>query len=452
MAGSAAHQQYIVVIGAGVAGLAAARRLTAAGARVTVLERGPIVGGRVATVEAQGCRYELGAEFLASFYTRTLSLIDELGLRAELRRIPSSAAVLRAGRLHSLWASARVAFTPLVGPRHKLALSYLFGSLVRHGPLLDLRAFHRAYPIDDASVSDYARAHLSDDLLEYVLQPPLAGIFYWTPERTSRALLLLVLRAGLSRPSGLQLFTMREGLGQIPRALAAGIDVRTCAEALAIEPLDDAGYRVHLRQGETCAELVCDGVLCATTASVVPRLLPWLSPERQAFFAAVSYSTTAQLAIGTRRRLPRGFYGLLFPRRETPLLASATIQTVKDSEAAPRGRDVICLHMAGPAAAALAQCDDSVLGEVMLSELRRLAPRYNPGPHISFQRISRWAEALPEFDVGHFGRLREFANGAIEQDGLAFAGDYLGGPFVEGAILSGEQAAERLLGRLSNRI
>lgn len=439
--------QHIVVIGAGVAGLAAARRLTAAGARVTVLERGQCVGGRVSTAETEGCHYELGAEFLASFYTRTLALVEELGLGRDLRRIPSSAAILRGGRLHSLWASARVALTPLVSPRDKLALSYLLGSLVRHGPLLDLRAFHRAHPIDDASVSAYAQAHLSDDLLEYVLQPALSGIFYWTPERTSRALLLLVLRAGLSRAAGLQLYTMREGLGQIPRAMAAGLDVRLRAETLAVEP-DGAGFRVRARLAGAPAELRCDGVVCATTASAVPRLMPWLDAERRAFFNAVGYSATAQLAAGTRRRLPRGYYGLLFPRRETPLLASATLQTVKHSQAAPRGRDVLCIHMAGPATAALRECDDDVLAAAMLGELRRLAPRYDPSPHLAFQRVTRCPEALPEFDVGHFRRLQRFARGEIERGGLAFAGDYIGGPFVEGAILSGEQAADRLLARL----
>jgi len=443
----AAQQRQIIVIGAGVAGLAAARRLAAAGARVVVLERAPAVGGRVATAQTEGCRYELGAEFLAGFYRRTLAIVEELGLRGDVRRIPSSAAVLRGGRLHSLWASARVAFTPLVGPRHKLALSYLLGSLLRHAPLLDISAFHRAHPIDDASVSDYARAHLSSDLLEYVLQPALSGIFYWTPERTSRALLLLVLRAGLGRPSGLQLLTMREGLAEIPRAMAAGLDVRLGAEVVAVEPLP-TGYRVSVRHGPAQAELPADGVVCATTAGAVPRLLPWLDEARLAFFAAVRYSATAQLAVGLRGRLPRGFYGLLFPRRETPLLASATIQTVKDSAAAPRGRDVLCLHMAGPAAAALRECDDAVLAAAMLAELRRLAPRYDPGDRAAFQRVSRWAEALPEFDVGHFRRLQRFAAGEIEEGPLVFAGDYLGGPFVEGAILSGEQAAERLLGRL----
>jgi oxygen-dependent protoporphyrinogen oxidase len=441
-------QPHLVVIGAGVAGLAAARQLRAAGARVTVLEREHSVGGRARTALVEGCHVELGAEFLASFYTRTLALVRELGLANDLRRIPRSAAILRDGKLYALWPSLRVAFTPLVGSRQKLVLAYLAGSLLRHRPKLDLHAFGRAHTVDDASISDYARAHLSEELLEYVLQPPLSGIFYWTPEQTSRALLLLVLRAGLSGMMGMRLYTLREGLGQLAHALAAGLDVRLGAETLDVLPRAGGGYTVRAYAGGAELTLEADGVVVATTATAVSGLLPWLDDGRRAFFEAVAYSATVNLAAGTRGRLPREAYGILFPRRETPFLASATVQTIKDPGSAPRGRDVICLHLSGPAAAALRQYDDATLARLMLADLRRLVPRYDPEPQLIFQRIFRCPEALPLFDVGHFRRLAAFADGAIEAGPLVFAGDYLGGPFVEGAIVSGEQAAARLLGRV----
>jgi protoporphyrinogen/coproporphyrinogen III oxidase len=438
----------VVVIGAGVAGLAAARRLRAAGHRVTLLERADAPGGRVSSALVHGCRFELGAEFLANFYARTLALVRELGLGGELRRIPSSAATLRDGRLYPLWPNARAAFTPLIGSRPKLALSYVVGSLLRHAPLLDTRAFYKAHPIDDRSVSAYAQAHLTPEILEYVLQPPLSGIFYWTPERTSRALLLITLRAGLSNPAGMKLYTLRQGLGQLAHAMAAGLDLRAATEVTTVERRAAGGFRVWARSGGAAMAFDADALLVATTATQVPRLLPWLGGARRAFFAAISYSATANLAVGTRGRLPRSCYGILFPRCETPLLASLTVQTVKEPGHAPRGRDIVCVHLSGPAAVALRDYDDDALAQIMLADLRRLAPRYDPSPRALFQRLYRVEEALPEFDVGHFGRLQSFARGEIEEPGLAFAGDYLGGPFIEGAITSGESAAERLLAGL----
>ena len=73
----------VAVIGAGIAGLTAARKLHDAGYEVTVLEARERIGGRVYTVTdgvADGRHMELGAELIASAYTAVVALCEELGL------------------------------------------------------------------------------------------------------------------------------------------------------------------------------------------------------------------------------------------------------------------------------------------------------------------------------------------------------------------------------------
>lgn len=70
----------VIVIGAGIAGLAAAVRLAEAGCRVTVLEAGDRVGGRIRTVQVGDAAVELGAEFVHGKPPELLTLLDELGL------------------------------------------------------------------------------------------------------------------------------------------------------------------------------------------------------------------------------------------------------------------------------------------------------------------------------------------------------------------------------------
>lgn len=69
-----------IVIGAGAAGLAAARFLAEAGVRVTVLEARNRIGGRIATVDAEGDLVELGAEFIHGRPPVIHQLAEEAGL------------------------------------------------------------------------------------------------------------------------------------------------------------------------------------------------------------------------------------------------------------------------------------------------------------------------------------------------------------------------------------
>lgn len=72
-----AYQADVVVVGAGIAGLAAAQRLTSAGVTTTVLEAAHAVGGRMATEKVDGFRLDRIGQLLSTAYP-------------ELRRTPGS--------------------------------------------------------------------------------------------------------------------------------------------------------------------------------------------------------------------------------------------------------------------------------------------------------------------------------------------------------------------------
>ncbi len=77
---AAAHDADVVVVGAGIAGLSAARALDAAGKQVIVLEARDRVGGRVWNTEVLGQPQELGGQWIAPYQTEMHALLDELGL------------------------------------------------------------------------------------------------------------------------------------------------------------------------------------------------------------------------------------------------------------------------------------------------------------------------------------------------------------------------------------
>jgi putrescine oxidase len=78
--GDVATDVDVVVVGAGVTGLTAARRLVEQGKSVVVLEARDRVGGRLLTEERDGVRLEVGGQWVSPDQTALLAMLDELGL------------------------------------------------------------------------------------------------------------------------------------------------------------------------------------------------------------------------------------------------------------------------------------------------------------------------------------------------------------------------------------
>lgn len=429
----------IIVIGAGVAGLAAARDLVRAGMQVTVLEATPWIGGRAATVIENGFAIDIGAGFLANFYHHTRRLLRELELSDQAVPIRDGGAVVIDGRLHPL----RLGRYPMT-LRQTLRLGRLLGPVLRHWRELDPHALHRAWHLDTESVADYARRKFDRELLENLLEPVLSGLCYWTPERTSQAMLFLLAKMA----PGMRRFTLRRGVGQLAEAMAGGLEVLTETEVRRVMGNDTDACVVDAQTRGEARRFVADGIVCTVPAPAVPALFPKLDAERRAFFETIDYSATIVAAIGLTGAAWPDFISFFVPRNQAGFngLGAAAIKSRENPAQAPPGCELLRLFTTDAAARRLLGQDDAVIRDRLVADLRRAGCAL-AGEEL-FYRVYRWPQALPVFDVGHFRQLKRFADGGIETGPVVFAGDYLGGPFIEGAITSGLDAARRLLERL----
>jgi oxygen-dependent protoporphyrinogen oxidase len=436
----------VLVIGAGMAGLAAAWQLQHAGLGVRVVERETRPGGRIRTERHDDLSFDTGAQFLATFYPRTLQLINDLAIESDLVRIPGGAAVLHAGSLHPVWPLRSMRGSRLLSLEGKLGLLRLGLSLLRHWRAVDVGELHRAQSLDTGSMAEYARRHLGEELSERVLYPGVEGFLYSTPERTSQVMLLALAKAGVGLRA---LYTLRGGLGRLPQAMAAKLSVTYGAEVRQVRTGTN-GCTIAMSVNGREHRTTVDAVVCATKAGAVPELFPDLDHYRRAFFAAVNYQPQLAAAVFVPRRLPTNLYTVLFPRHEATYLACATIESGKHPSWEP-DRDVVLLYPRPTAVTELLSNDDLTVRDKLLADLGRAGPSFQLIDQAPPVYVRRWEQALPEFGVGYVKRLGRFADGEIESGRVVFAGDYLGGPSVEGAVASGQQAASRLLGRLHHR-
>jgi oxygen-dependent protoporphyrinogen oxidase len=192
-----------------------------------------------------------------------------------------------------------------------------------------------------------------------------------------------------------------------------------------------------------------DGIVCATTASVVPTIFPQLTTKQTDFFKPIEYSSTALVA--RTYKVGQGLHNksIAFPRQGGTILSSVTLSHDHDTRGSTLA--TIKTYASGRAAKELTALSDEALMKKLASATEPIHDELLVGePKSTATHVQRWQEALPFFDVGHFKRLAEFENGEVEDQntGITFAGDYIGGPFMEGAFTSGVRAAERLHLRL----
>ncbi|WP_159774331.1 NAD(P)/FAD-dependent oxidoreductase [Streptomyces sp. HM190] len=254
----------VLVVGAGVAGLACARDLLAAGVGVRVLEAGDEVGGRMRADRVEGFVVDRGFQVVNTSYPQ---LRRRLTLR-DLRLRPFTPGVLvhsPSGRLRFSDPTRRPRTLPdllpgrLAGPRDLAALGLLSARALLSPPG---RLKRRA---DTTTRTALAQAGFSEEFVERFFRPFLSGVFLEDDLETSSRMFHLVWRSMLRGT----LCLPTEGVGAVPRALAAALPPDTVRlESPVAELTDDGALTARGR------EIPARAVVVATGPGPLPGLLP----------------------------------------------------------------------------------------------------------------------------------------------------------------------------------
>lgn len=437
----------IVVVGGGIAGLTCAWRLEQAGHTVEILEAERAAGGRMRSERHGDFVIDRGAQFIASGYVNLHRLVAALGLEGRVHPVARARnAVLREGHLHAgdYDMPLRFVSSRLLSARSKLRLPRLLIELFRRRAHLDPHRPERAADLDREDLPTYLRRIVGDEALEYLFAPAFSSTFDSEPEDLSGAFALLALRflAG-----GFRLQSFEGGTGFLTQRLAEGLSVRLGCRVVSVETETD-GVRVRYRSAAGEKSVFADAVVMAVPGTLVPDLCPKLTPAERAFFEAVRYvrGTIVHLLLDhAPETLP--YYGVAFPRRERIGLYGLAVDHHKVG-AAPPGAGLVNAALTARSAERLWDAPDGQVAEFVLSELGR-TPIGRLSPRESI--VHRWSPMLPQFRVGYLRRLAAFLSRNDRSPRLAFAGDYLVGPYTEAALTSGLRAATEIAASLDAR-
>jgi oxygen-dependent protoporphyrinogen oxidase len=432
----------VVVVGGGVAGLSCAFRLQQRGHTVHVLEREAVPGGRMRSERVGDFVVDRGAQFIASSYTNLRRMAVELGLGDRIRPVARTRnAMLRGGRLLPGDYDSPLAFlrSPLLSAWAKLRLPRILWELWRQRKILDPMHPERAAAIDREDLASYLRRVVGEENLEYLIGPALSATFDSDPEELSGSFGLLALRFVLG---GFKLLCFEGGIGLFTETLAQGLHVLPGCEALSIET-EPGGARVRYRAATGEREVLADAAVVALPGTLVAPLCPGLTDAERRFFAHVHY-VRGMIAFLLLEKAPATlpYYGVAFPRPEGIGLYGLAVDHHKPG-VAPPGAGLVNVALTARAAAQLWPGDDEAVIAHVLANLGR-TPIGRLEPHTSL--VHRWDPMLPQFRAGYLPELAAFLERpqAARSPRLAFAGDYLVGPYTECALVSGLRAAEAL--------
>jgi oxygen-dependent protoporphyrinogen oxidase len=466
----------VAVIGGGIAGLAAAYALRGAGVKVTVLEGSPRLGGKLAVSPVAGIEVDAGAEALLARRPEGVGLLAELGLDAE-RRQPgtTTAGIWTRGEIRPL---PRRQFMGVPAEPAQLAGTGLLSpaGLARAAADAELPAA----PADDAdaSVTDRVGARMGREVVDRLVEPLLGGVYAGRCEDLSFQATLAPLAAATPRYASLGeavasllpsaaapggpaaaapppvFTTLAGGLGTLPPLLAAasGADVRT--RSMVRELTRSAGgWRLTIGSAHAPQWLDADAVIVALPARPASRLLAGTSPAAAAALAEISYASMAVITLAypdAAFPAPPAGSGFLVPAVDGHAIKAVTYSTVKwpHLRSSGAGLHLVRCSVGRLGDEAILQRDDDDLAGLAAADLAAAAGvRGRPAD----VRVTRWGGGLPQYSVGHLGRVARIRAGVAAEPGLAVCGAAYDGVGIPACIASARQAAGQVLAHLSAR-
>ncbi|WP_166790788.1 protoporphyrinogen oxidase [Cryobacterium mannosilyticum] len=458
----------IVIIGGGISGLTSAHylhRRLGDGVQVTLVEGGPRLGGKIATVPFGGQAVDVGPDALMVRSPVVATLIDDLGL-GDLVVEPNAggARIWSRGKLRRLPAGT------LFGIPDRLLPLLWSGLLSPSGvarAALDIVLPRRPGPKPaDPTIAELVRPRMGAEVFDRLVDPLLGGVHAGRADelsahstapdieglaRTNRSLYLALgrrRRAAPPKTGGAALVTLRGGLATLIDALAArlaGDDIRLGSPASLITRTGD-GYTVGLADGRN---IEADAVVLAASAGVAAELLGGESPELAAALADVPYVDVATVCLAyPRSAAPAELHGtgFLVPPIEDKLVVGCTWSSAKWPHLANDELVLIRCMVGRRGDNRWLDLDDDTLVDLIHGELvEAMGLTQRPVE----RHIERWPQGMPQYVVGHQARLDAATTALLALPGIRLTGSSYRGVGLASCIVDAERTADSLAALLS---
>jgi oxygen-dependent protoporphyrinogen oxidase len=447
-----------VIVGGGIAGLAAAYELSRHGVSFVVMESAARPGGVILSEQVDGFTIDAGPDALLTQKRDGIALCEELGLGERLvpTTPPRLAYIQRGGRLHALPAASVLGIPTRVGPFVKTGLFSWPGKMRMAAEIL----VPARRDDEDESIGGFMTRRFGREATEYLAEPLLAGIHAGDVDKLSLKSLFprfveaeqkhgSLLRAFSSGPAPSPDGVFRSlpgGLSELVCALTKTIGTANVRTSAPVDAVQGRGpFTVRTLAGDAVESRA---VVLATPAHATSRLLRERDPELGDLCGGISYASVATVALAFPRNAiahPLNGSGYVVPRVEQNGILAASWLSSKWPHRAPAGFALVRAFVGGARDPQAIDDDDRALVSRSLTALR---PVLGVSGDPLFSRVYRWTRANAQHEVGHQTRVAAIERALARHPGLFLTGSGFRGTGIPDCVADGRATARAVAGWL----
>jgi len=448
----------VAIIGAGISGLTAAWQLKQQGLDVVVLERQQCAGGNAVSENINGFLMEHGPSTINAAVPEVGNLSTALGLAAakvELGDDVKRRYLVKNDRLHGI----------SVHPLGFLLSNYL--SLPgRTRMLFENIASSKKYQVDE-TVDQYFTRRFGKQFAKRIMDPLVGGLYAGRADRISvqsvfpkvlemekkygsisKAVWARYLDQG-SMPAK-KLYSWQGGIGSLPKALSQVLHdhIRT---GVMVRKVQSCGTGFMIDTGKH-GILSARTVLMATQPHVAALLLENVAPIGAGVIAEISAPPLAVVFMGFKREQvdhPLDGLGYLSASSENRAFNGVQFPSTMFAGRAPNGHVSLTAYMGGARYSDMGRMNEQDLLALAGREFKDLLGTHGES---EVSKVRFWPRGIPQYTLGHQGRVERIENMAQETPGLFVTGNYLNGPSVGCCVAGACETAGRIQTFLKNSL
>jgi oxygen-dependent protoporphyrinogen oxidase len=448
----------VVIIGGGISGLATAFYLGCRGIRSVIVEKSHRLGGLIKTDKLEGCTLEAGPDSFIATKPAVAKLTEELGASG-----PPIIGSNDTGRRVFIGRKGRLVPMPpgmsmmVPGDWSSALRSPLFSLSTKAGFLWELSRKPQKRS-EDISVGEFVQDHFGKELLRYVADPLLTGVYggqvsqlsarsvlprFLEYEETQGSLIRAVRRDRQQTARKGSLFlSFAGGMQTLIDAVGSHISPTTRIVYGEVSSVRRKGNKWQVHVGPECINV--PHVVFACPSYVAAGLVEGSAPPLASHLHDIPYSSAILVTlVYDREKLARPLdgFGFLVPRPERRNVAAATWASTKFPSRTPPHLAAIRAFIVDEEATALMNAPEFDILDLVRVELQRWM---GIGTLPRFHTLYRWPLSMPQYVVGHDGRLERIAEHLTEYPGLSLAGNAYDGVGVPDCVRRAKAIAEAI--------